>query len=121
MLKYNPLSVLCSSGGTGRRPGLKILWEEIPVSVRPRPRAPNKWLETLGFRSLIFLLDFLFIHFYRFYHTFTTVLPQLNIFCCSSHQITNRITCLNFFLHIRVNIFSCHIQCRVTEHRLNCR
>ena len=29
------------SGGTGRRPGLKIPWEEIPVPVRPRSSAPN--------------------------------------------------------------------------------
>ena len=46
MLKYIPLLKQRSSGGTGRRPGLKILWEAIPVSVRPRPRAPEK---TVGF------------------------------------------------------------------------
>ena len=32
----------CPSGGIGRRPGLKILWEVIPVPVRPRPWAPAK-------------------------------------------------------------------------------
>ncbi len=35
----------CPSGGIGRRPGLKILWEEIPVSVRPRPWAPESGLK----------------------------------------------------------------------------
>ena len=32
---------VCRCGGTGRRPGLKIPWEEIPVPVRPRSSAPN--------------------------------------------------------------------------------
>ncbi len=31
---------LSRSGGTGRRPGLKIPWEEIPVPVRFRSPAP---------------------------------------------------------------------------------
>ena len=35
---------MCSSGGTGRRPGLKIPWEVIPVPVRPRSRAPKSAL-----------------------------------------------------------------------------
>ena len=30
---------ICRCGGIGRRPGLKIPWEEIPVPVRPRPSA----------------------------------------------------------------------------------
>ena len=30
---------LCRSGGTGRRPGLKIPWVEIPVPVRFRSAA----------------------------------------------------------------------------------
>ena len=31
--------ILCRSGGTGRRPGLKIPWVEIPVPVRFRSAA----------------------------------------------------------------------------------
>ena len=49
------------SGGTGRRPGLKILWEEIPVPVRPRPWAPvgvslaysDFFMQTIGTLLLI--------------------------------------------------------------------
>ena len=36
------LSVKSRCGGIGRRPGLKIPWEEIPVPVRPRSSAPEK-------------------------------------------------------------------------------
>ena len=36
-----PIFCLRRSGGIGRRPGLKIPWEEIPVPVRPRSSAPN--------------------------------------------------------------------------------
>ena len=33
--------VIGRCGGIGRRPGLKIPWEEIPVPVRPRSSAPK--------------------------------------------------------------------------------
>ena len=44
LLCYNKYVVdkTSPSGGIGRRPGLKILWEEIPVPVRPRPWAPRR-------------------------------------------------------------------------------
>ncbi len=34
-----PIYLLCRRGGTGRRPGLKIPWVEIPVPVRFRSPA----------------------------------------------------------------------------------
>ena len=40
---------MCRSGGTGRRPGLKIPWVEIPVPVRSRSTAERKTLDFQGF------------------------------------------------------------------------
>ena len=40
----------CRSGGTGRRPGLKIPWVVIPVPVRFRSAAVGKIRETLIFQ-----------------------------------------------------------------------
>ena len=42
---------MCRSGGTGRRPGLKIPWVEIPVPVRSRSTAERKTLDFQGFFS----------------------------------------------------------------------
>ena len=39
---------MCRSGGTGRRPGLKIPWVEIPVPVRSRSTAERKPLDFQG-------------------------------------------------------------------------
>ena len=43
---YSPdlISPNCRSGGTGRRQGLKIPWEEIPVPVQVRSPAPNFYI-----------------------------------------------------------------------------
>ena len=43
------LLFMCRSGGTGRRPGLKIPWVEIPVPVRSRSTAERKTLDFQGF------------------------------------------------------------------------
>ena len=45
------LLFMCRSGGTGRRPGLKIPWVEIPVPVRSRSTAERKTLDFQGFFS----------------------------------------------------------------------
>ena len=44
----------CRSGGTGRRPGLKIPWVVIPVPVRFRSSAPKTTV--VKFRSSFLLL-----------------------------------------------------------------
>ena len=36
---FDGCSIICRSGGIGRRPGLKIPWVVIPVPVRPRSPA----------------------------------------------------------------------------------
>ena len=41
----SPVGSICRSGGTGRRPGLKIPWVVIPVPVRFRSAALEKWLK----------------------------------------------------------------------------
>ena len=46
--------LFCRSGGTGRRPGLKIPWVVIPVPVRFRSAA---WPETLDFQGFFWCLD----------------------------------------------------------------
>ena len=51
---------LCRSGGTGRRPGLKIPWVVIPVPVRFRSAA----LKTVIERLLFFFFSFLFVLFF---------------------------------------------------------
>ena len=53
---YRPhfFNLICRSGGTGRRPGLKIPWVVIPVPVRFRSAA---WLETLDFQGFFWCLD----------------------------------------------------------------
>ena len=38
----SPIGPICRSGGTGRRPGLKIPWVVIPVPVRFRSAAAQK-------------------------------------------------------------------------------
>ena len=48
----------CRSGGTGRRPGLKIPWVVIPVPVRFRSAALSKSGRNVEFTA--FLLFFLF-------------------------------------------------------------
>ena len=50
----SPIGSICRSGGTGRRPGLKIPWVVIPVPVRFRSAA---WLETLDFQGFFWCLD----------------------------------------------------------------
>ena len=42
-------NTICRSGGTGRRPGLKIPWVVIPVPVRFRSAALKKTLNSQGF------------------------------------------------------------------------
>ncbi len=49
---------VCRSGGTGRRPGLKIPWVVIPVPVRFRSAALSKNGRNVGFTA--FLLFFCF-------------------------------------------------------------
>ena len=44
LLYLSNREIACRSGGTGRRPGLKILWEVTPVPVRFRFPAPEKRL-----------------------------------------------------------------------------
>ena len=65
--------VIGRCGGIGRRPGLKIPWEEIPVPVRPRPWAPGKWHETAVFEPLSFFVFFIFLKNLLFSNTFLTV------------------------------------------------
>ena len=50
---YRPhfFNLICRSGGTGRRPGLKIPWVVIPVPVRFRSAARFKRLQILCFRE----------------------------------------------------------------------
>ena len=50
----SPIGPICRSGGTGRRPGLKIPWVVIPVPVRFRSAA---WPETLDFQGFFWCLD----------------------------------------------------------------
>ena len=47
----SPIGPICRSGGTGRRPGLKIPWVVIPVPVRFRSAARFKRLQILCFRE----------------------------------------------------------------------
>ena len=56
----SPIGPICRSGGTGRRPGLKIPWVVIPVPVRFRSAA---WLETLENQGFFWCLD-IFIPFW---------------------------------------------------------
>ena len=48
---YRPhfFNLICRSGGTGRRPGLKIPWVVIPVPVRFRSAARLEKSQTLDF------------------------------------------------------------------------
>ena len=46
---------MCRSGGTGRRPGLKIPWVEIPVPVRSRSTAERK---PLDFQGVFYIQNF---------------------------------------------------------------
>ena len=54
VVRFN--SVICRCGGTGRRPGLKIPWEEIPVPVRPRSSALKKTVSKLYFEPFFCIL-----------------------------------------------------------------
>ena len=54
----NPSPSICRSGGTGRRPGLKIPWVVIPVPVRFRSAALVKDGRNVEFTA--FLLFFCF-------------------------------------------------------------
>ena len=47
---------ICRSGGTGRRPGLKIPWVVIPVPVRFRSAALVKMGETLNLQRFSYFL-----------------------------------------------------------------
>ena len=53
----SPIGSICRSGGTGRRPGLKIPWVVIPVPVRFRSAALVKSRRNVEFTA--FLLFFL--------------------------------------------------------------
>ena len=53
---------LCRSGGTGRRPGLKIPWVVIPVPVRFRSVA----LKNSNRKIAVFFFFFFCFVFYRF-------------------------------------------------------
>ena len=48
---------VCRSGGTGRRPGLKIPWVVIPVPVRFRSAALSKMGETLKLQRFSYFLS----------------------------------------------------------------
>ena len=54
----SPIGSICRSGGTGRRPGLKIPWVVIPVPVRFRSAALVKNGRNVEFTA--FLLFFCF-------------------------------------------------------------
>ena len=54
----SPIGSICRSGGTGRRPGLKIPWVVIPVPVRFRSAALVKRERNVEFTA--FLLFFCF-------------------------------------------------------------
>ena len=54
----SPIGPICRSGGTGRRPGLKIPWVVIPVPVRFRSAALVKNGRNVEFTA--FLLFFCF-------------------------------------------------------------
>ena len=54
----SPVGPICRSGGTGRRPGLKIPWVVIPVPVRFRSAAVMKRERNVEFTA--FLLFFCF-------------------------------------------------------------
>ena len=54
----SPIGSICRSGGTGRRPGLKIPWVVIPVPVRFRSAALVKNGRNVDFTA--FLLFFCF-------------------------------------------------------------
>ena len=49
-VKEAPAQPRCRSGGTGRRPGLKIPWVAIPVPVRFRSAAVSKGRRNVGFQ-----------------------------------------------------------------------
>ena len=59
----SPIGSICRSGGTGRRPGLKIPWVAIPVPVRFRPAASVEILETLESSVKTRVFKIFFIHF----------------------------------------------------------
>ena len=53
--------IVCRSGGTGRRPGLKIPWVVIPVPVRFRSAALMKSGRNVEFTAFLFFLAILYI------------------------------------------------------------
>ena len=50
----SPIGSICRSGGTGRRPGLKIPWVVIPVPVRFRSAALVKSRRNVEFTAFLF-------------------------------------------------------------------
>ena len=50
----SPIGSICRSGGTGRRPGLKIPWVVIPVPVRFRSAALVKNGRNVEFTAFLF-------------------------------------------------------------------
>ena len=68
----------CRSGGTGRRPGLKIPWVVIPVPVRFRSAALIKSRRNAEFTA--FLLFFYFKKFETPLNTFSCVLNLFKLY-----------------------------------------
>ena len=70
--------ITCRSGGTGRRPGLKIPWVVIPVPVRFRSAALIKSRRNAEFTA--FLLFFYFKKFETPLNTFSCVLNLFKLY-----------------------------------------
>ena len=61
--------ITCRSGGTGRRPGLKIPWVVIPVPVRFRSAALVKDGRNVGFTTFLLFFCFkMFEHLWTLYY-----------------------------------------------------
>ena len=81
----SPIGSICRSGGTGRRPGLKIPWVVIPVPVRFRSAALVKNGRNVEFTAFLFfatkreskipMLSHLSAHPFLFFNS-----PFLNLF-----------------------------------------
>ena len=64
----SPIGPICRSGGTGRRPGLKIPWVVIPVPVRFRSAALRKNTVEAVFFYLVRYAQKHFIEYRRHLH-----------------------------------------------------
>ena len=63
-IHHRPSYLSCRSGGTGRRPGLKIPWVVIPVPVRFRSAAlfHSKFLLNLEYFFILYQIYTCFLH-----------------------------------------------------------